>query len=75
MQEEVGCMREDWKREQMLVLQLENDLEFKDNQLQEAIEENAGLKVQVMQVNADNATLKAKIWDHTAKLAREDGKI
>ena len=33
MQEEVGCMREDWKREQMLVLQLENDLEFKDNQL------------------------------------------
>ena len=66
-------MREDWKREQVLVLQLENDIECKENQLQEAIEENTALKGQLIQVNADNATLKAKLRDFTNKSAREDG--
>ena len=66
-------MREDWKREQVLVLQLENDIECKENQLQEAFEENTALKGQLIQVNADNTTLKAKLRDFTNKSAREDG--
>ena len=44
MKEEVGCMREDWKREQMLVIQQGNDLELKEIQIQEAFEEKITLK-------------------------------
>ena len=38
MKDQVVCMKEDWKREQVLVRQLENDLVFKENLLQEATE-------------------------------------
>ena len=44
MKEEVGCMREDWKREQMLVIQLGNDIELKETQIQEAYEEKTTFK-------------------------------
>ena len=38
MKDQVICMQEDWKREQALVLQLENDVQFKENQIQKGIE-------------------------------------
>ena len=31
MKDQVVCMQEDWKKEQQLVLQLENEIAFKDN--------------------------------------------
>ena len=72
MKEEVGCMREDWKREQMLVIQLGNDIEFKENQIQEALEEKTIFKAQIVQLKSETSNLKAKLRDITNNSAMED---
>ena len=41
MSEQVMYMKDDWKREQELVVQLEKDLKFKEDQLQRSQDANA----------------------------------
>ena len=40
MQQQVVCMQEEWKKEQELVLQLESDIQFKEDQLQKSLKAN-----------------------------------
>ena len=46
-------MQENWKREQDLVIQLESDVQFKEDQLQKAIDANAMQKGMIDMLTAD----------------------
>ena len=61
MRDQVVCMQEDWKREQSLVLQLENDVQFKDNQILEAFEASAQQRSMIEALNAEIQGLRNKI--------------
>ena len=72
MKDQVVCMREDWKREQVLVRQLENDLVFKENLLQEATELKFAQKNQIESLNNDVIHLNAKIRELSNRSVKED---
>ena len=60
-------MKEDWKREQSLVLQLENDIIFKESLLQDASEVKLAQKNQIDKLNYDLNTLNANMSDLNTK--------
>ena len=72
MKDQVVCMREDWKREQVLVRQLENDLVFKENLLQETTELKFAQKNQIESLNNDVIHLNAKIRELSNRSVKED---
>ena len=72
MKDQVVCMREDWKREQVLVRQLENDLVFKENLLQETTELKFAQKNQIESLNNDVIHLNAKIRELSNCSVKED---
>lgn len=61
LKQQVFCMQLDWKKEQDVTLQLENDLTFKEDQLQLAHEANQRLQGTIDTLNAEAALLKDKM--------------
>jgi len=55
MKNRVVSMTDDWKREQDLVMKLEADVQFKDDQLQRAIIANADQGSRIEALNEDLA--------------------
>ena len=61
--EQAMFMKDDWKREQEITIQLQRDLETKDDQRESLVAQSQSNKAAVMYLNSELVTKKAEISD------------